>query len=66
MLVVTEVDGVPLFYRLSFGLFDTEGVWDHSFTVPPGLYGMQLVLTALGFNTSNKITASKPQMVTMF
>ena len=60
LLVVTDVNGSPLFVPAAVGAFDTSGVWSFAATVPSGLSGNFLTFETFGFVPTGKVDVSNP------
>jgi FG-GAP repeat protein len=64
-LVVTAVNGLPLFVPLALGTLDQFGEWELTGTVPTGLAGLSLTFTAYAQKSvQGGIVDSSPQTVT--
>ena len=64
-LVLTDVNGTPLFLPLAFGSLDQFGEWEFTGTVPTGLSGLTLTLMAYAQRSSlGGVVDSSPVTVT--
>jgi Tol biopolymer transport system component len=64
LLVLIDIDGVPLFLPAALSTFDASGVWSLSATVPSDLSGSVLTLQTYGFVPTGKVQASNAVAVT--
>jgi hypothetical protein len=60
LLVVSNINGSPVFVPAVFGSFDPVGEWVRSVIVPPGLAGITLELETFGFVSTGKVDVSSP------
>jgi Tol biopolymer transport system component len=63
LLVVTDVNGSPIFVPATAGAFDASGNWILSGTVPSGLSGNVVTFESLGFVPTGKVEVSNPVAV---
>jgi Tol biopolymer transport system component len=60
LLVITAINGTPMFVPNIFGTFDAIGTWSLSASVPAGLGGIDVQFTLLGFLPTGKVGLSNP------
>jgi hypothetical protein len=60
LLVITDVDGAPMFVPAVFGSFDAGGVLTLAAVVPSGLSGHVISFTTYGFIPSGRVDRTNP------
>jgi Tol biopolymer transport system component len=63
LLVVTDVNGTPMFLPAAIGSFDGAGLWTLSGPVPSGLAGIVVTFETLGFVPTGKVAPSNTATV---
>jgi Tol biopolymer transport system component len=58
LLVITDVNGTPMFMPALVGSFDATGRWAIAATVPPGLSGVVISFETIGFVSRVKVDVS--------
>jgi hypothetical protein len=63
LLVVSDLNGTPMFLPAVLSNFDAVGAWNHQVTVPSGLADYDITLEAFGIIETGKVNVSNPVVV---